>query len=942
MQNLLTSDSEDPTTWFTPGGSVTVTGNAALNPRGNANNAGRVEWTAGATRYCSPSGQVFKKGVYTISMWVRAVSGTQLFQMRLPLVPGVSNQDSGNYTATTVWQRFSFTAYVGGEGTFTSVYFINDNVSATDVYVWGMQLSQTASACEYVRSTTLAVNDNAPRGFLCDYGAGFSCENFFLQSEDLSTSWTGSAASAGTGTDYDGNTTNCAIVEDGTNAGHYVIQTPSARAAKDRIMVASCFAKAGTRNYLGIAPAGAGVQVTFDLTTGVGTFNQGSGVNAGIRPGFGAIQLANGWWFCYVIYRQDVSATSVRFYAGNSTTAAAAYLGTNGNKAIYITRMQLAASMGPTNYTKTTTQYALGRSQRGMPLQSLTATYINDASWAWTGVNNVTADPTPTPWGTTAYRLIENGANSAHAVQATGANYVTGRVQSMRVRLKAGTRTWAIVGIGGGGIAAWINLSTGAFGTTNGFIDKDIKPLGDGWYEVILSAVTPNAGGPTVYATSADGVAVYVGDNASYVLVAETQMTEGRSTASIFQSKHYGRAPRGLMRTWNLCKSSQNMHGDTTNWVAIGSVVRAASSFPAPDGTNTASNLNDSSAAEYRGVYQAVTVPKDRRSYVFSVYVRGGSTTPVFGINFQIGGGTVVAMSLRVDPSTGQYTNGTLRSSAEKVIAADGSTWYRVWCVLRNNGTNNTIQANLYAATSTSIGAGDTVAGTGNVDLWGAMIHEGEGPIDYIATGTTAVNLPGTPQRKMIEQERLITPINLSGFSGTGLFAPTSDVATPNGITSYRLREDATAASAHVAQTTLQVLRKGQIIYMSCIAKVGVGRTWLALGGNSGNSTSWFDIQNGVLGNKGALLYGDPIIRPLGNGWFFCGQAYFLDTTTPLVNLYLSNANGSAVYNGDGASYMLIADPQVSYSKGPPSIPSRYPYAQSVAQGRSPRGLVLC
>jgi len=137
------------------------------------------------------------------------------------------------------------------------------------------------------------------------------------------------------------------------------------------------------------------------------------------------------------------------------------------------------------------------------------------------------------PDGTaTADRLVEGvGVGVEHVAfqQVTGTADVK---HSLSVFVKAGTRTWVVLGIrdvngATNSVHAYFNLATGAIGTVGhlgagsgeqAFIEK----LGNGWYRCRLIGAC-NVGDTTpvltVGAASADNTRIYNGDGASYISI---------------------------------------------------------------------------------------------------------------------------------------------------------------------------------------------------------------------------------------------------------------------------------------------------------------------------------------------------------------------------------------------------------------------------------------
>lgn len=92
---------------------------------------------------------------HTISCWVKTVSGTKTFNLKLTHA-GVSNYYSPLFTATTQWQRFTFSQAFGAGGTgFFAGIICGGNTGILNV--WGMQVeANSAYATTYIPTTTAA------------------------------------------------------------------------------------------------------------------------------------------------------------------------------------------------------------------------------------------------------------------------------------------------------------------------------------------------------------------------------------------------------------------------------------------------------------------------------------------------------------------------------------------------------------------------------------------------------------------------------------------------------------------------------------------------------------------------------------------------------------------------------------------------------------------
>lgn len=158
---------------------------------------------------------------------------------------------------------------------------------------------------------------------------------------------------------------------------------------------------------------------------------------------------------------------------------------------------------------------------------------------AWTKVrSSVVANATTGPFGVAdADSLVEdNTAASNHYVTQGVTNLVLGVRTEISVYAKAGARTWILLAGDGSSANAWVNLVTGAFGTTTNLIDKSIISVGNGWYHITIIFIPTGAADYYVEIAPSDGVVNYNGDGASNVFLYGAQVNQQRSSAAADQS----------------------------------------------------------------------------------------------------------------------------------------------------------------------------------------------------------------------------------------------------------------------------------------------------------------------------------------------------------------------------------------------------------------------
>jgi hypothetical protein len=136
-------------TWTASG--TTVTGSAGTAPDGTTT-AARVQGTSGG-RVVNQGISITSGTVYTISGYVKSFDGTnQTFALY-----GDSTNVSGDLTATSSWQRFSYTLTSANTGART--FGVADGAGSAnyDILVWGMQVEAQSFASSYIPTTTATV-----------------------------------------------------------------------------------------------------------------------------------------------------------------------------------------------------------------------------------------------------------------------------------------------------------------------------------------------------------------------------------------------------------------------------------------------------------------------------------------------------------------------------------------------------------------------------------------------------------------------------------------------------------------------------------------------------------------------------------------------------------------------------------------------------------------
>ncbi len=201
-----------------------------------------------------------------------------------------------------------------------------------------------------------------------------------------------------------------------------------------------------------------------------------------------------------------------------------------------------------------------------------------------------------------------------------------------------------------------------------------------------------------------------------------------------------------------------NIQGDSENfdqatsayWVSGSTAVVTTNAAVAPDGTLTADNISDNSAATWLTIvsvgHSGLSTPRT----AVSVYVKKDNvskTTRFCGLRSIFNGGTTTTLDLTFATDTGE-TNSKVVAGSGLVVdhgSVDCGDYWRFWYICDDNGQLNTsVTHQFYPA----IGANADLITysssiTGSVDMWGWQTEVGSGatnghPTSYISTAGIA------------------------------------------------------------------------------------------------------------------------------------------------------------------------------------------------------------
>jgi hypothetical protein len=337
-------------------GNSTVTANATVAPDGTTTADKLVENTATGAHQITLQTAFVSGTPYTWSFYVKAAERS-VVRVLFPLAAFTSNLTANFDLATGAWRTGSPTPSPGltlasqdaGNGwyrisaTATATASLNQTIlllmvntpsgtgnytgdGTSGLFIWGAQLSNSASVDPYVYNPGAAPTTTAYYGPRFDYNPttlaplGLLIEeqrvNLATNSEavGLWAGFTGATASSNVAVAPDGTTTADKLVESATLNSHFVSQTSaSVSYTSGTAYVRSCWLKADGRRYASLFLPGSnfaasGRVAIFDLQAGV-VQSVESGVTATITP------FANSWYRCTASAVANVTSSG---HAGGS------------------------------------------------------------------------------------------------------------------------------------------------------------------------------------------------------------------------------------------------------------------------------------------------------------------------------------------------------------------------------------------------------------------------------------------------------------------------------------------------------------------------------------------------------------------------------------------------------------------------------------------------
>jgi len=270
------------------------------------------------------------------------------------------------------WYRCSVTTSAQANGTALIVYYISTSGTSgggltytgdgtSGIYVWGAQLSDSASLDPYVYNPAAAPASTAYYGPRFDYDpVTLACKGLLIEEQrtnltlnsDIATASTGTAVTADSSLAPD-NTMSMDLVYETETLGEHYAGDRNYPATVGAVYCFSVFVKDGpsaNRNYYHRIALAATTSFIFNPRTK----EISSVITTGGYLGHGSINYSNGVSRVWIAYTAQTTTNAVNRSQLLNPTLGGIYTG-DGTSGVYIWGAQLEAGVFPTSYIPTTT-----------------------------------------------------------------------------------------------------------------------------------------------------------------------------------------------------------------------------------------------------------------------------------------------------------------------------------------------------------------------------------------------------------------------------------------------------------------------------------------------------------------------------------------------------------------------------------------------------------
>jgi hypothetical protein len=208
---------------------------------------------------------------------------------------------------------------------------------------------------------------------------------------------------------------------------------------------------------------------------------------------------------------------------------------------------------------------------------------------------------------------------------------------------------------------------------------------------------------------------------------------------------------------------------------------------------------------------------------------------------------------------------------AQKLKFGNGTWATKKGSTLAYNDENNNYKPLPFTTTRNSIGT--RVNKEGLIEV----VNRDVPRIDYTDSADGVLLLENSATNSLVQSNQFDTT-----WTSTNATVTSGQIGVGGSVDAWELEK--TATNGYIRHIGVSVVDGSISIY----AKKG-SSNWFRLGSSSGNIEVYFDLNNGIIGNKGNLV-DNANITDMGDGWYRCSYSY--TGTATGVYLYPADSNG--------------------------------------------------